>query len=67
VNPPDSTLARKRRLLFIVLVALLAGGAAILVLPPRVPLPMRLFVVAGDLVAAAMIGLILRQATGSRR
>ncbi|ACB75286.1 hypothetical protein [Opitutus terrae] len=59
--PPDSTLLRQRRVLQIAIVVLIVGAIAIAGFVPRIPLPVRLFVAATDLIAAAVLWLVLRQ------
>lgn len=59
--PPDPTLLRQRRVLQIAIVILIVGAIAIAGFVTRIPLPVRLFVAATDLIAAAVLWLVLRQ------
>ncbi len=68
--PPDrdpAVIANARRKVMLVAAVgfLLLSAVVVLVLPLRLPLPVRLGVVFIDLLAAAIIGLLLRQ-SGSR-
>lgn len=58
--PADSTRLRQRRVLQIAIFMLIAG-AVLIVSIARIPLPVRLFVAVTDLIAAAVLWLVLRQ------
>lgn len=52
---------RKRSTLVIIFGALLTSAVLVLVLTLRLPLPARLAVAGGDVIAAVMVALVLRQ------
>lgn len=58
---PENRLARQRASLAIVTVLLFAGGIAILVLPLRLPLPVRLLLASGDFIVALVLFALLKQ------
>jgi len=60
-DPRSADLARKKLLMTILCGALVLAAMLILVLPVKLPLPLRLGVAFSDLVAAAAVWLIGRQ------
>lgn len=66
--PPDDPravqAARRKVMLAAAVAFLLLAALVILVLPVRLPLPLRLAVAGTDLIAAAIIALLLRQQSG---
>ncbi|GAB1489459.1 hypothetical protein MASR2M8_19120 [Opitutaceae bacterium] len=60
-DPVAITNARRKVMLSAAIGFLILSAVVILVLPLRLPLPVRLGVVFTDLLAAAIIGLLLRQ------
>jgi len=63
-NPRALQAARRKVMLIAAVCFLLLAAVVILVLPIRLPLPVRLAVAGTDLIAAAIIGLLLRQQYG---
>jgi hypothetical protein len=63
VTPPEK-IARQKRTLTILIVLLAVGALVIATFATRVPLPLRLLIAATDLVAAAVLWLAMRQASG---
>ncbi|MSU24755.1 MAG: hypothetical protein EXS32_13150 [Opitutus sp.] len=62
VTPPEKIVRQKRTLTL--LIGVLAVGAVLIVtLATKIPLPLRLFVAATDLVAAAVLWVAMRQAS----
>jgi hypothetical protein len=64
MTPPLSPEARRRRQKFTVVALaslLIAGGLLILFVLKRVPLPMRIFAGLGDVVAGAVLLVLVRQ------
>jgi hypothetical protein len=59
-------LARQKRNLKIMIAVLAIGGLAIAGLATRVPLPLRLFLAATDLVAAAFFTVAIQQASAKK-
>jgi len=53
--------ARQRRTLLIVCTALVVGAVFLIVLPLKLPLPLRLGLASVDLIAAATVWLLARQ------
>ncbi|MFH1496890.1 MAG: hypothetical protein ABII82_03595 [Verrucomicrobiota bacterium] len=58
---PENRLARQRASLAIVTVLLFAAGLALLVLPLRLPIPVRLMLAAGNLIGALVLFAVLKQ------
>ena len=58
--PPDQR-ARLRRQMLILATALALGGFVVLAFLSRIPLPLRLAIGLGDLIAAAVLFLVVRQ------
>jgi hypothetical protein len=61
VDPDVGAHARRKVMLAVEIGFLLLSALVVLVLPLRLPLPVRLGVIFIDLIAAAVIGLLLRQ------
>lgn len=61
VDPDVVANARRKVMLAAAMGFLLLSAVVVLVLPLRLPLPVRLGVIFIDLIAAAVIGLLLRQ------
>ncbi len=59
-------IARQKRILKIMIAVLALGGLAIAALATRVPLPLRLFLAATDLVAAAFFTVAIHQASAKK-
>lgn len=62
--PPDQR-ARLRRQMLILATALACGGLVVLAFLSRIPLPLRLAIGLGDLIAAAVLFLVVRQKFGA--
>lgn len=62
--PPDQR-ARLRRQMLILATALAGGGLVVLAFLSRIPLPLRLAIGLGDLIAAAVLFLVVRQKFGT--
>ncbi len=60
-TPPPSDLARQKLILVIVMFVLLGMAALVLTVVPHLPLPLRIFVAATDVILAAVLWLVLRQ------
>lgn len=58
---PENRLARQRASLAIVTVLLFASGILLLVLPLRLPFPVRLMLAGGDLIVALVLFALLKQ------
>jgi len=63
IDPAVVARARRKVMLAAAIGFLLLSALVVLVLPLRLPLPVRLGVIFVDLVAAAVIGLLLRQSS----
>jgi hypothetical protein len=63
---PAERIARQKRTLRILIAVLALGGIAIAVVATRVPVALRLFLAATDLVAAGFFFVALRQAEGKK-
>jgi hypothetical protein len=61
MSPPPSVPNRKRTTLKIVALALVASAVLVLVLPLPLPWPLRAVVAGTDLLAAAVVAVLLRQ------
>jgi hypothetical protein len=61
IDPAVVASARRKVMLAAAIGFLLLSALVVLVLPLRLPLPVRLGVIFVDLIAAAVIGLLLRQ------
>jgi hypothetical protein len=57
----DSLRRRQRRMLFVLAAALVAGGLVVLLLLDRIPLPLRLLIGFGDVIAGSVLLVVLRQ------
>lgn len=66
IDPDVIANARRKVMLAAAIGFLLLSALVVLVLPLRLPLPVRLGVVLVDLIAAAIIGLLLRQNNNRR-
>jgi hypothetical protein len=62
---PVVRLARQKRTATILAVVLLLGGLAVLFFVRRIPLPLRLLVGLGDIVAGCVLLLLIRQKLGA--
>jgi hypothetical protein len=65
-EPTPRDLHRQKLILRIVIVALVIMAVLAVVAVPRLKLPIRLFVASTDLIAAAILWLLLRQKFGGR-
>jgi hypothetical protein len=68
-SPPDRAardLARQRTILKAMIGVLLLGGVAVLAFARQLPLPLRIFSAATDLVTAAVLWLVYRQKFSGR-
>lgn len=65
MTPPDK-IARQKKTLQILIGVLAVGAVLIATLATRVLLPLRLLVAATDLVAAAVLWVAMRQASGKK-
>ena len=63
---PDEKLTSQKRTLAGLIILLAIGAVLVATLATRIPLPMRLLVSAIDLVAAAVLWLAMRQASGKK-
>jgi hypothetical protein len=61
VEETDARHARQKRTLSVLAAALIAGGLAVLLLLDRIPLPLRLLIGLGDLIAGAVLLVVVRQ------
>lgn len=60
-STPPAQVRKRRTTLKVIIVALLLTAGLILFLPLNLPLPLKIAVAASDLLAAAVLGLFLRQ------
>lgn len=65
-SPADLQRVRQRRVLQIAIGFLILGALIVGVFITRIPLPVRLFVAGTDLIAAAVLWLVLRQKFSDR-
>jgi hypothetical protein len=65
-EPTSRDLARQKLILRIVIGALVVMAVLAIVAVPRLRLPVRLFVASTDLIAAAVLWLLLRQKFGGK-
>lgn len=61
---PSARRIRQKQTLTVLAFALLAGGIAVLLFLHRIPLPLRLLIGLGDLIAGAVLLVVLRQKFG---
>jgi hypothetical protein len=61
VEETDARRARQKRTLSVLAAALIAGGLAVLLFLDRIPLPLRLLIGLGDLIAGAVLLVVVRQ------